>query len=131
MRPELAASQLKETKAWEYGVRFLFGGAITLATGLVARWWGPAIAGLFLAFPAILPASLTLVKQHEGRAEAVDDARGARLGALALIAFAIVVAALAGALHPAAVLALATAAWLAVALGAWFLRFGRARRRLP
>lgn len=122
-RPALAVSQLKETRAWEYAVRFAFGGAITLATGLVARAWGPAIAGLFLAFPAILPASLTLVKHHEGRAKAVDDARGSRLGALALIAFAIVVAAFAASLPAALVLALATAAWLAVALGAWFLRF--------
>jgi hypothetical protein len=31
----------------------------------------------------------------------------------------------AGALPPAAVLALATAAWLAIALGAWSLRFRR------
>ena len=45
--------------------------------------------------------------------------------ALALIAFAIVVAGVAERLHPAAVLALATAVWLAVALGAWRLRFGR------
>jgi hypothetical protein len=129
MRPEVAVSELRHTKPSEYAVRFLFGGAITLATGLVARRWGPAIAGVFLAFPAILPASLTLVKQHAGRADAADDARGSRLGALALIAFAIVVAALAQSLHPALVLALATAAWLVVASTAWFVRFGRAMGR--
>ena len=27
--------------------------------------WGPGIGGLFLAFPAIFPASATLVEKHE------------------------------------------------------------------
>ncbi len=69
---------------WEYILRFVFGGAITVATGLVASHYGPAVGGMFLAFPAILPASLTLVERHDGRAGATDNARGARLGALAL-----------------------------------------------
>jgi hypothetical protein len=36
-------------------------GAITAAAGLIAGLYGPTIGGLFLAFPSILPASLTLV----------------------------------------------------------------------
>ena len=56
---------------------------------------------LFLAFPAILPASLTLVKEHDGRRKTCDDARGSRLGALGMLAFAIVVAILAPRVHPA------------------------------
>src|SRR5690242_9999225 len=91
MRPELAPQQLKKTKAWEYLVRFAFGGVIAVVTGLVAHVWGPMIAGLFLAFPAILPASITLVKEHGSRTDAVDDARGARLGSVGLSAFALVV----------------------------------------
>jgi hypothetical protein len=27
--------------------------------------WGPAVVGLFLAFPAIFPASATLIEKHE------------------------------------------------------------------
>lgn len=125
MRPELAPDQLKHTHAWEYAVRFVFGGAITVVTGLIGHAWGPWIAGLFLAFPAILPASLTLVKQHDGRRQAIEDARGARLSSLALWAFAGVVAVLAGRTAAPLVLCGATVAWLAAALGLWFLRYGR------
>jgi len=126
MKPALAPAQLKQTRAWEHAVRFAFGGAITATTGLIAHRWGPAVAGLFLAFPAILPASLTLVTQHDGRACAIDDARGARLGTAGLAAFATVVAGVAGHLAPLLVLTLASLAWLAVALSLWAVRYGRA-----
>ena len=106
-------------KLWEWVVRFAFGGAITVATGVIANVWGPLVAGLFLAFPAILPASLTLVKEHDGREETVDDARGARLGSIALAAFALVVVLTAERLPAAAVLTLAAVTWLVVAVGAW------------
>jgi uncharacterized protein DUF3147 len=124
--PELAPGQLKDTKLWEYLVRFAFGGAITVGTGLIAKAWGPVIAGLFLAFPAILPASITLVKQHDGRAKAADDARGARLGSIGLAVFAIVVAVSAGQLPAALVLVLAGSSWLVVDVGLWFLRYRNA-----
>lgn len=123
--PEFAPSQLKDTKAWEYAVRFAFGGAITVATGIIAKVWGPLVAGLFLAFPAILPASLTLVKQHDGRTQAVEDARGARLGSVALGAFALVVMFTADRLPAFAALTLAAVAWLVVSVGAWFALHGR------
>jgi hypothetical protein len=129
MTPELAPSQLKKTRAWEHIIRFAFGGAITVLTGLIGHAWGPWIAGLFLAFPAILPASLTLVKQHDGRRQAVEDARGARLATVGLWAFAAVVIALAGRSAPAIVLVAATLAWLGVALGLWFVRYGRTSSR--
>jgi hypothetical protein len=123
MRPKLAPGQLRKVKPWEYLVRFVFGGTITVATGLIANHWGPAIAGLFLAFPAILPASLTLVTRHDGRAQARDDARGGTLGSIGLIAFAIAVALSAGDLPAALVLAVAGLTWLAVNVGLWFYRF--------
>jgi hypothetical protein len=34
-------------------------------TGLIAKRFGPGIAGLFLAFPAIFSASATLIEKHE------------------------------------------------------------------
>jgi hypothetical protein len=125
MKPALAVSQLKQTHAWEHAARFGFGGAISVLTGLVGHAWGPWIAGLFLAFPAILPASLTLVKQHAGRAKAIDDARGARLATVGLFVFAdIVVLLIDRALPPPVILVLATLGWLATVLGLWFLRYG-------
>lgn len=58
-------SDLRRTQPHEYAVRFLFGGLITMVAGLIAHHFGPSAGGLFLAFPAIFPASATLVERHE------------------------------------------------------------------
>lgn len=108
-------------------MRFVFGGAVTAATGLIATRYGPGIGGLFLAFPAILPASLTLLKAHDGRDEAARAAAGSRLGAIALIAFGGVASALAAYGAPIA-LAAAVAVWAALACGLWAVVYGRSRR---
>ncbi|MGB7465995.1 MAG: DUF3147 family protein [Candidatus Acidiferrum sp.] len=54
-----------KTKWYEYLVRFAFGGAITVTARFLAEHFGPVFGGLFLAFPAIFPASATLVAKHE------------------------------------------------------------------
>jgi hypothetical protein len=123
--PEFAPRQLRDTKLWEYAVRFVFGGAITVGTGLIAKLWGPFVAGLFLAFPAILPASITLVKRHDGRRAAIEDARGARLGSIGLAAFAATVVVTAGSLSPWIVLVAASVMWALVDVGLWFLRYSK------
>jgi succinate-acetate transporter protein len=83
----------------------LFGGAITVIAGLLAKRFGPVFGGLFLAFPAIFPASATLVEKHDrqkkgkagitnttrGRQAAALDARGAAKGSLGLACFALLV----------------------------------------
>jgi Protein of unknown function (DUF3147) len=56
---------LKMTKWSEYALRFLFGGVITVITGVLAERYGPEFGGLFLAFPALLAASATLIEKHE------------------------------------------------------------------
>src|ERR1700676_2520198 len=58
-------SALKKTKWYEYAVRFLLGGSVTVIAGLLAKYFGPVFGGLFLAFPAIFPAGATLVDKHE------------------------------------------------------------------
>lgn len=65
MAVHLDPSALGQTKWHEYAVRFLFGGLITVAAGIIAKEFGPGIGGLFLAFPAIFPASATLIEKHE------------------------------------------------------------------
>jgi len=75
------------------GIRFVFGAAIALAAGLVGMKWGPRVGGLFLAFPAVLPAALTLLEREEGASRTDVDAIGAIMGALALVVFAVLVAA--------------------------------------
>jgi hypothetical protein len=119
-KPRIDPAGLRKPAAWEYVIRFVFGGLVTVGTGLLGKRFGLAAGGLFLAFPAILPASLTLVKHHDGRELAVDDARGACIGTFGLAAFAVVVAMTAERWAPAVVLIAATAAWSAVAVALWF-----------
>lgn len=135
-------SALKQTKLHEYGVRFLFGGICTAAAGWVAHRFGPELGGLFLAFPAIFPASASLIENHErerkrkagydgavrGRAAASLDAAGASLGGIALGIFALVVWRGLPHHNAVAVIALATASWAVVAGALWLLRKSRALR---
>jgi hypothetical protein len=125
--PELAPRKLRKVAAWEYALRFVFGGLVTVGAGLIAKRWGTAFGGMFLAFPAILPASLTLVKQHDGRQRAVDDARGSRVATIALASFALVVMTAAAAWPPAVVLTVATGTWVFVAVTAWRVVLARGR----
>ncbi|MER6005712.1 DUF3147 family protein [Nonomuraea angiospora] len=91
--------------------------------------WGPVAGGVFLAFPAILAATLTLIEEEEHRRDpAAQDARGAVLGATGMIAFAACVWALATWLPAPLVLAVATVAWAVVA-GLLYLAFGARRGR--
>ena len=76
---------------------------------------------MFLAFPAILAASLTLIEEEEDSAEAREDARGATMGGLALAAFAAIAALAFGGLAGAIALALAGLGWLVVSLGGYLL----------
>jgi len=127
MRPTHDLGTLRKVKPWEYLLRFAFGGTITAATGVIAHAYGPAIGGLFLAFPAILPATLTLVAKHDGRRQAADDARGAVLGAIALVVFAAMARSLALRCAPVVTLAAASAAWIVAATALWIACYGRGR----
>lgn len=91
----------------------------------------PGDRGMFLAFPAIFPASATLIESHEreknrlgqgtvrGRKAAALDAAGAAAGSFGLMMFGLVVWKLIVSLPLWATLILATVAWLATSLGAW------------
>lgn len=127
MKPKFNPEGLKKARARDWLIRFVFGGVITACTGLIARRYGPSVGGLFLAFPAILPASLTLVKEHDGRAQAADDARGACLGAVALAAFAAAMILLLRWIPAAAALAGAAAVWTSCAVALWWLCQGAGR----
>ena len=127
---KLELKGLKEIGPLEWGLRFLFGGAICAGTGLLGHAFGPRFGGLFLAFPAILPASLTLLMRHRGRRASVDDGSGATAGAAGLAAFGAVVWKLAERLPPAATLSLATLAWALVSLALWKLALAD-RERAP
>jgi hypothetical protein len=65
MRIGLDVSAMQHFRWRDYAVRFVFGGIVTALTGLIARRYGPGVAGLFLAFPAIFPAGATLIEKQE------------------------------------------------------------------
>jgi hypothetical protein len=129
-------SSLKTARWTQFAVRFALGGAVTVCTGLVAQHWGPVIGGLFLAFPAIFPASATLIERHEaekkrrsgmegrvrGRKAAALDAAGAVFGGCGLACFGCVAWLLL--VQHSAVLALGLAglAWFCVAVSLWWIR---------
>jgi hypothetical protein len=133
MRVHFDFSALRKTRWYEYAIRFLFGGVITAATGIVAKHFGPVVGGLFLAFPAIFPASVTLVAKHEkekkqkvgmdgtvrARKAAALDARGAAMGTFGLGLFAILVWKLLPGWNSIAVLSTAVLAWLIVSVLIW------------
>ena len=126
-------SALKKTEWYEYAVRFLLGGSVTVVAGLLAKYYGPVFGGLFLAFPAIFPASATLVDKHErqkkqragiaqttrGRQVAALDAAGAALGSLGLATFAFVIWKLLPVWSVADAFIAALAAWLWVSGALW------------
>jgi hypothetical protein len=136
MLVKFESSSVRETKCSEYATRFIFGGVVTLLAGLIADRFGPAIGGLFLAFPAIFPASASLIQKHQrqkkertgldgtkrGRLAAGIDAAGATLGCLGLMAFATTAWKLLPHYPLWLVLIGATLAWAALSITAWFVR---------
>ena len=137
-------NSLKDTKPHEYVLRFFFGGLCTVMAGLIAKRFGPAIGGLFLAFPAIFPAGATLIEKHEkhqkeklgfdgtkrGRRAAGIDAAGTSIGCIGLAGFAFVLWRALPNHNPALVILLATLIWLALSITLWRLSRSRILRRI-
>ncbi len=129
-------SALKQASWLEYGIRFLFGGLMTVIAGLIAKHYGPELGGLFLAFPAIAPAAATMIDQHakeqkqragfeghtRGRKTAALDMFGTVWGSVGLLAFALVIWQMGPAHSAWMVLLVATVAWFTGALSTWELR---------
>ncbi|MGB7438377.1 MAG: DUF3147 family protein [Candidatus Acidiferrum sp.] len=140
MRIQFHLDAVKKVKWYELGIRFLFGGAITLIAGVLAKRFGPLVGGLFLAFPAIFPASVTLLAKKQsqkkaakgmngegrGKKAAAIEARGTIIGTIGLACFALVVWFSPEAWNSAMVLTLGTVAWLCVSLVIW--DYGRKSR---
>jgi Protein of unknown function (DUF3147) len=133
MTVSVNVAALRRARWFEYVVRFLFGGLITMVAGLITQHYGPAVGGIFLAFPAIFPASVTLVEKHEtqrkeraglhgvvrGRQAAALDAAGAALGSIGLVGFALIVWQALPSYVPGIVLGAATLVWLGVSGLGW------------
>jgi hypothetical protein len=137
MRISINPAALKEAKWHEYAIRFFFGGLITVATGLIAKKFGPAVGGLFLAFPAIFPATATLIATREkekkqragldgtrrGRDAAAIESRGTALSTVGLFAFGAIVWRLLPTHRAWLILTAAAVSWFAISVLVWRLRF--------
>lgn len=133
MITKLSLGSVLSTTWSEYATRFVFGGAVTVLAALVADKFGPGIGGLFLAFPAIFPATASLIadqqeKRHagengkqRGRKAAALDAAGAAMGSVGLIGFAAAAWKLLPHLPLWETLALATGLWAILALAVWIV----------
>lgn len=129
-------SALKETRPHEYLIRFVFGGAATIVAGLVAKHFGPGPGGLFLAFPAIFPATATLIEAHEkkrlaksghdgtnrGRMAASIDAAGAALGCAGLAGFAVVLWLMLPRHNALLAMVTGLAVWMVLSVALWKIR---------
>lgn len=119
--PQVEPEKVKTQHFSAYALRFAFGCGIALVSGLVGMWFGPKIGGVLLGFPAILPASLTLIQKKDGKEQASVDSIGAMLGAMAMIVFAIFVSLTVKSVGPVPSIVVALIIWLAVAVGLYFL----------
>jgi len=144
MRPvRFSPSSLRESRWYEYVIRFGLGGAATVLTGLISSHYGASVGGLFLALPAIFCERATLIEKHEirrkresgltgerrGQQAAALDAAGAALGAVGLLTFALVFSLLVKS-NVLVAFSGGSFAWLIVSVAAWHVsnRFRGMRR---
>jgi hypothetical protein len=111
----LDLAQLRATHWRDLAIRFAFGATVSVAAGLIGVAFGARVGGMFLAFPAILPATLTLIAKQEGEQRSFHDLQGTVVGACGLAGFGVVASATIGRLDVLVALLLAFATWCAVA----------------
>jgi hypothetical protein len=114
--------ELRKVKWPDLALRFAFGAAISVIAGVAGILLGKTVGGMLLAFPAILPATLTLLEKEEGNRAAVRDVGGAIFGAIGLVVFAIAAAFLFERIAVGEVLLVSLAAWLATSIAFYVLR---------
>jgi uncharacterized membrane protein (GlpM family) len=112
----MQSSALHDLPVGDLLIRFGFGAAVSAVAGIVSVVVGSEPGGILLAFPAILPATLTLIEKEESERQAEDLDVGAILGAAALAAFAAVVWQFMGSGSAPVVLLASTGAWLGAAV---------------
>jgi hypothetical protein len=136
MIPAVNFSGLKQARWWQFAVRFFLGGVVTVCTGVIAQRFGPAVGGLFLSFPAIFPATATLIERHErekkskagingqarGRKAAALDAAGAIFGGWGMLCFGCAAWLTLTRYSTGLALTLAAILWLIVSASLWWGR---------
>ncbi|HVT77860.1 MAG TPA: DUF3147 family protein [Acidimicrobiales bacterium] len=105
-----------------------FGAAVSVVAALIGVAFGSRIGGLFLACPAILPATLTLIEKKDGKGNAESDEHGSIAGAIGLVAFAGAGAWSVRHTNVAVALLVAGAAWLLASMAAYNVYVSRHQR---
>lgn len=124
----ISSSGLHDVRPRHLVIRFAFGATVSAVAAVLALVVDPRFAGIFLAFPAILPATLTLIEEEESTQEAKHDDVGAILGASSLVVFGAITWWLVPEVGAAPALAVASVGWL-VAAGAQYLALRLVRLR--
>lgn len=112
----LSLSALRDAPPRDLVIRFVFGLTVSAVAAVIGIVINPRFGGVFLAFPAILPATLTLIEKEKSKQQAKDDDVGAVLGAAALIVFAAIGWGLFTRIGAPLALTTAAAGWLAAAV---------------
>lgn len=127
IRREIEVTPRRDVDVRGMLLRFAFGFGVSAMVGVVTLVFGDRVGGLFLAFPAILPASLTLIAKKDGDGKAQVDACGAVIGGIALAAFAATSWFLLPRIPPVWAELAALLAWVALAVGLYLVVRWRAR----
>jgi hypothetical protein len=120
--------KVRDVRIRDTAVRFTFGAITSAVAGSLSILFSPIVGGVFLAFPAILAASLTLIAEEEDIEESREDGRGATVGALGLAAFAGVGVLTFTAIAWPLALAAASGGWAVVALALYLVLWLRPER---
>lgn len=124
-RPSFDPGKGAKARPHDLLIRFAAGAATSIVSGVLTLGFGARVGGVFLAFPAILAASLTLIEQKEDSVDAREDSRGAIVGAGALSLFAIAATLTLRQLSGSVALLIASAVWLAAAISIYFILWWR------
>jgi hypothetical protein len=63
--PGVQPAKLRQIRPKDYLIRFALGAAVSIVAGILSKTISARFGGAFLAFPSILPASLTLIQEKE------------------------------------------------------------------
>lgn len=136
MRPGYDLGKLRKATPAQYLSRFAFGCVLTLIVMSIAKWAGPIVGGLFLAFPGIYPPGSSYVEKKEeerksaaglhgtrrARALASAHAVGSSVGTFGLMVFAAAVWKGLPRFGLGLSLLAGTIGWCLASFGAWWLR---------
>jgi hypothetical protein len=61
--PGVQPGKLRQIRPRDYLIRFALGAGVSIVAGILSKTVSARFGGAFLAFPSILPASLTLIQK--------------------------------------------------------------------